>query len=54
MSGHDHDHDHASHHEHGTMQIGEQERTYDGFMKACAIVIGLSALLLVYLAGCVA
>ncbi|MDD2870277.1 aa3-type cytochrome c oxidase subunit IV [Neomegalonema sp.] len=48
------DHDHAAHHEHGTMQIAEQERTYGGFVKACAIVIGVSAFVLLYLAACVA
>lgn len=53
MSDHDHHHD-APHHEHGTMKIDEQERTFFGFVKVGAIVTGLSAFVLIYLAACVA
>ena len=40
----------AEHHEPGTMDITEQEKTFDGFLRVCAIVIVISLLVLILLA----
>ena len=40
----------AEHHEPGTMDITEQEKTFDGFLRVCAVVILLSLLVLIVLA----
>ncbi|MBK0400760.1 aa3-type cytochrome c oxidase subunit IV [Limibaculum sp. M0105] len=37
-------------HEHGSMDISAHERTFEGFLKACAIVAVGSALILILLA----
>lgn len=40
----------AEHHEPGTMDITEQRRTFDGFLRVCAAVIVHSVLILIVLA----
>lgn len=40
----------AEHHEPGTMDITEQEKTFEGFLRVCAIVIVISLLTLIVLA----
>ena len=40
----------AEHHEPGTMDITEQEKTFDGFLRVCAMVILISLLTLIVLA----
>lgn len=40
----------AEHHEPGTMDITEQEKTFDGFLRVCAVVIVISLLTLIVLA----
>ena len=40
----------AEHHEHGSMDITEQKKTFDGFLRVCAIVIVISILALLVLA----
>lgn len=37
-------------HEHGTMDIRVQERTFAGFLKAAAWVAGISIAILIFLA----
>ena len=37
-------------HKHGSMDTTEQEKTFQGFIKASAWVIGISALILIFLA----
>jgi hypothetical protein len=38
------------HHEQGSMDITEQERTFEGFLRVCAIVSVVVALILIFLA----
>lgn len=38
------------HHEHGSMDITEHERTFEGFLRACAITSVVVALILIFLA----
>ena len=38
------------HHEPGSMDITEQQKTFDGFLRVCAIVIVVSILTLLVLA----
>ena len=40
----------AEHHEPGTMDITEQHKTFDGFLRVCAAVIVISAIVLIVLA----
>ncbi|HUF56829.1 MAG TPA: aa3-type cytochrome c oxidase subunit IV [Thermohalobaculum sp.] len=40
----------AEHHEPGTMDITEQEKTFEGFLRVCAAVIVVSLLTLIVLA----
>jgi len=42
-------HDQESH-EHGTMDISEQEKTFAGFIKACIWVVAVSIATLIFLA----
>lgn len=37
-------------HEHGTMEIATQEKTFEGFIRAAAWVAGISVAILVFLA----
>ncbi len=47
-------HDHAEPHQHGSMKTEAQDHTYEGFLRACVIVGGISTVVLLYLAACVA
>jgi hypothetical protein len=37
-------------HKHGEMDITEQKRTFDGFLRFWAILFGVSAFILIFLA----
>lgn len=44
-------HSHGAHgFEHGTMDISRQENTYGGFLRGAAIVAGVTAVILIFLA----
>lgn len=48
--GHDHDHGTDTRHVPGTMDISAQQATFDGFLKGAAIVIAVTAAILIFLA----
>lgn len=47
---HAHDHDHADHHEPGSMDIRDHEKTFAGFIRMVCWAGGLSILALIFLA----
>jgi hypothetical protein len=46
----DHHHEPATDHVHGTMNIEEHQRTFDGFVKFWVVVFGISIGILIFLA----
>lgn len=41
---------HTEKHEHGSMDIREHEKTFEGFIRFWVVVFGVSALILIFLA----
>jgi hypothetical protein len=48
--GKDGGHHGVAHHEHGTMEIAEHQRTFEGFIRFWVIVFGATAFILIFLA----
>ncbi len=50
MADHKHDHGHATEHEHGTMDISVQEKTFAGFIRMVTWGAGISIGILIFMA----
>jgi uncharacterized membrane protein len=51
MADQSHDGHHAAQeHQHGTMDVTEQERTFEGFIRFWVLLFGATAVILIFLA----